>query len=131
MHSKIRNIIREEIEKLFEAFQFANDDETFIPTTPISTASAIAMQVYENIKRSGWKTPGSLDENGNEGSGRKKSEDLSQRKPQSFGEMKRLKAFFDNNQKKVDEERMRLGITPEQRGTKDKRKVEKSRRCWQ
>lgn len=130
MSDIIRNIIRQEINNLFESFEFVNDDQTFIPTVPISSTAAIAMQVYENIKRKGWGVSQSMDESGNEGNGRQKAEKLSQRAPQNFGEMKRLKAFFENNQKAVDADRQKFGVTPEQRGSKNEMTKSENILAW-
>jgi hypothetical protein len=116
--NKIKKIIKEELDNLFESFEFVNNDETFIPTVPISKASSLAISVYENLNKKGNNTK-SLDENGNEGSGRNKASELSERKPQNFAQVKRLKAFFDKNQKEIDNARSKFGITPEKNGSEE------------
>jgi hypothetical protein len=46
-----------------------------------------------------------------------KAKQLSQKTKQSFAEMKRLKSFFEPNLTKVEEERKRIGIIQQRRGT--------------
>jgi len=117
MKKQIRKIVKKEIEKIFENFEFVNDDEKFIPTTPIATTSGLALQVYENVRSKGWEVS-SLDESGDDGSGKLKAQKLSQKTPQNFNEMKRLKAFFEKTQNKADVERKKHSIQQNQKGTK-------------
>jgi len=128
MGNQIRYIIRDAVEKLFESFEFRNEDN-FIPTTPVSTIAGLALQAYNIVKSKGWKVS-SLDDSGNDGSGKQKAGKLSQKIPQNFNEMKRLKAFFEKTQSKVDAERQKYGITPEQKGTKQEMSKSETLLVW-
>ena len=110
----IRNFVRK---LLFEAFEFSNND-SFIPTHEIQKVAERAKSVLEQMKASKQKIE-SGDDKRNEGSGKRKVEDLIQVAPQSFPEMKRLYAFFENNAIKVAEERKKFKIFPQQKGSEE------------
>ena len=118
MQNIIRNIIRKEIDLLFEAFEMNNKNKTYTPTTDVSKTSQIALESIFKAQQNGVKVA-SIDEQQNQGSGRNKAKQLSQRNPQSFMEMKKLKSFFETNSSKVEEERRNLGIIQQRRGTLD------------
>lgn len=130
MKQKFRQIIRKEINELFESFEFTkNKDEKFVPTIPIATASSLALQVYKQVKSKGWKV-NSLDENGNDGSGKLKARELSSRTPQNSNELKRLKAFFEKNQNNVTSERQKYNIPQQQYGTAQEMKKSEAILVW-
>ena len=103
MKDIIRNIIRKEIEVLFEAFEMRNEGKKFTPPQNVSQIASEALKAI-NMAKNNNVTPVSLDEKNNQGSGRLKAKSLSARTPQNFSEMKRLKAFFESNSSKVEEE---------------------------
>ena len=84
----IKEIISEEIFKLFESFGF-NHQKTFIPLPEVKSNAQKALNVIQGGSRQ-------LDA-GNEGSGREKAKELSTGVAQTHVQMKRLKAFFENN----------------------------------
>lgn len=110
LENKIRFIIREEINNLFEGnFEFVNNDEKFIPTLPISKSSAVALSFFQ--KNGG----GAVNEN--DGSGKEKAKELSNRIPQNYNQIKRLKSFFEKYLPNVTETRRKNNITSYQYGT--------------
>lgn len=112
-------LVRKYVRKLLEeAFKFKNSHDTFVPTNEIKNVATRAKAVLEKMKESGQKID-SDDHKKNEGSGKRKVEDLIQVIPQSFPEMKRLYAFFENNKNEVFEERKKLGILPQQKGSEE------------
>ncbi len=130
MERRIREIIRKNINDLFESFEFEkNDNERFIPTEPIAAASSLALQVHETVRQKGWKVS-SLDEGGDEGSGKLKAKKLSNREPQNSNEMKRLKAFFEKNSDNAASERKKYNITPQQHGTTQEMKKSEVLLVW-
>lgn len=91
----IRNIIREALYK--EDFKFDNQNKSFTPPpNVVSTAQNALLLISKNDLTS---------HGGNEGSGKNKAKELSQKKPQNFSLMKRLKAYFDNNQQEYNKEK--------------------------
>ena len=118
MENIIRKIIKKQIDLLFETFDMDNSKKSYVPTTEVAKISQIALEAIALAKQNNIQ-PSSLDGTGNEGSGRIKAQGLSQRKKQSFAEMKRLKAFFDSNYQKVEDERKKIGIIQQRRGTAD------------
>jgi len=118
MKEFLRKTIREQIDLLFESFEMQNEKKGYLPTTEVAKTAQMALEAISLAKQKGVE-PTSLDETGNQGSGRFKAKQLSQRKKQSFVEMKRLKAFFESNTGKVEEERKMLGIIQQRRGTID------------
>lgn len=114
MKETLRKIIREQIDLLFESFEMQNERKEYVPTTEVAKTAQIALEAIKS-----GINPTSLDETGNQGSGKLKAQKLSQRTKQSFVEMKRLKSFFESNAAKVEEERKKLGIIQQRRGTID------------
>jgi ribosomal protein S18 acetylase RimI-like enzyme len=81
--NEIRAVIRS---ILFERFGFNNNKTFNVPMDVKSTAQKAI------------STAGQTSNGGNEGSGKRKAQELSQGTPHSHAQMKRLKAFFDANQ---------------------------------
>lgn len=115
MESIVRKIIKEQINLLFESFEMDNDKKTYVPNDKVAKTAQIALQVMNRTRQNAK----SLDETGNEGSGKLKAKQLSQKTSQSFAEMKRLKSFFESNSLNVEEERKKIGIIQQRRGTVD------------
>ena len=103
---------------LSEAFEFSNKNDSFVPTDEIKRIAERAKIALEKVKESGQKFE-SAEGKKNEGSGKRKVEDLIQVVPQSFPEMKRLYAFFESNKNNIAEERKKLGILPQQKGSEE------------
>ena len=82
----------------------------FTPNDKIARTAAIALSVLEKFSNK------SVGDNKNEGSGKQKAISLSKKEAQSFPQMKRLKAYFENNSEKVVEERRRNGVLPQHFG---------------
>lgn len=118
MEKFIRKIIREQIEKIFESIEMSNEKKNYTPTDAVSNVASNAISALEALGRRGQFVQ-SIDGSKNEGSGSIKAKQLSQKKQQSFIEMKRLKSFFEKNFKKVEEERKNLGIVQQKRGTEE------------
>ena len=116
MRDILRKIIREQIEVFFESFEMKNEKESYVPTNEVAKIAQTALEAIEIAKQNGIQ-PSSLDRTGDEGSGRVKARQLSQKEKQGFVEMKRLKAFFEKNWPKVEVERKKLGIIQQRRGT--------------
>lgn len=114
----LRKLIREQIDLLFESFEMQNERKTYVPTDNVAKTARTALGAINIAKQKGIQV-GSVDESGNQGSGRRKAQQLSQKTKQSFIEMKRLKAFFEANSAKVEEERKNVGIIQQRRGTVD------------
>ncbi|MFA5068144.1 MAG: hypothetical protein WC466_08975 [Candidatus Izemoplasmatales bacterium] len=112
----IRNIIRKQINLFFESFDSDNDKKTYVPPNDVAQIAKLALDSAIIAEKNGIKVK-SLDEKGNQGSGRTKAKKLSEKTPQNFSEMKRLKAFFDSNAKTVEGERKKHGIIQARRGT--------------
>lgn len=94
----IREWIKKELSIVLEDFRYQYDNETFLPTPSILDQIAKA---YEYIKTNNL-VAGS---GGNEGSGLQKALDLLQKKPLTHAQLKRMKAFFDNNYEEVQREK--------------------------
>lgn len=99
MNSKVKQIIKEEIELFLENFEF-NDSKKlkkYIPTDSMKKQASLALSVVEknNLTKDG----------GNEGSGIKKAKSIASGEEITHGMLKRMKAFFDNNQGFYDADR--------------------------
>jgi hypothetical protein len=130
MQNIIRKIIREQINLLFETFDMkSNSNKMFTPNTQVAEIAKKALETIQFAQKKGIQLS-SLDENGNEGSGRLKAQELSKRVPQNFAKMNRLKAFFQANSAKVEEERKNLGIIQQRRGTPDEMTKSKILLVW-
>lgn len=81
--NEIRNIIRQ---VLLERFNF-NNNKTFYPPENVKATAKKALSMA-----------GQASHGGNEGSGKRKAQELASGQQQSHAQMKRLKAFFDANQ---------------------------------
>lgn len=89
------NLLEKIREIVIESFDF-NNNKTFTPNTQVSSSAQEALRA---VQKKDLTSNG-----GNEGSGKRKAQDLANKKTQSFGEMKRLRAFFANNSNAVQEE---------------------------
>lgn len=90
---KIRKIVRE---ILSEDYRF-NNQRSFIPNNYVADTAANALSVIEK---------NDLTSNGgNEGSGKLKAKSLANKEQQTHSMVKRMKAYFDNNQSEVNKER--------------------------
>jgi len=118
MKNVLRKIIREQIELLFESYEMKTDGKNYTPPNQVAKIAQTALEAINMAKQNGIQLT-SIDENGNQGSGKLKAVKLSQKAPQSFTEMKRLKSFFDTNTAKVEEERRKIGIIQQRKGTVD------------
>jgi len=116
MKNAVRKIIREQIDLLFESFDMDNSNKNYTPTNEVAKTAQTALESISIAQQKGIQLS-SLDQNGNQGSGRLKAKQLSQRAKQSFSEMKRLKSFFESNSEKVESERKNIGIIQQKRGT--------------
>lgn len=88
--SRIHKIIQEEISLFFEDFKFDNSQKTFQPNPAMigNCQRAIKAIQQNDLTASG----------GNEGSGKDKAKAIINKEPISHSVLKRMKAFFDNNQ---------------------------------
>jgi len=118
MKNVLRKIIREQIDLLFESYEMNNDNKSYVPPQKVAETAQAALSAIGKAQQNGIQ-PTSIDANQNQGSGRMKAKKLAQKVPQSFTEMKRLKAFFEANTAKVTEERKKLGIIQQRIGTVD------------
>ena len=118
MRTTIRKIIREQIDLFFETFEMNNDKKKFTPTNEVSKTAQIALNSIGIAKQNGIQVQ-SIDVEGNQGSGILKAKQLSQKIQQSFAEMKKLKSFFKTNAQNVEEERKKIGIIQQKKGTSD------------
>ncbi len=94
----IREWLRKELSVISEDYRFQYDNEVFVPTPSVIDAIAKA---YEYIKTN--NLVGGT--GGNEGSGLKKALHLLQRQPVTHAQLKRMKAFFDNNYEEAQKEK--------------------------
>lgn len=100
---KIGNIIREEIQKFLEDYKFDNSQKTFMPTDLMAKNCQDALNA---IQSNDLTTSGS-----NEGSGKSKAKSIINKEPINHSSLKRMKAFFDNNQKEYQSEKSKgLGL---------------------
>lgn len=114
MKDNLRNIIKEEIKILFETFEFDNNKE-FVPPQDVSAVATLALSVHNLVKQRGWKIENS---NSGDGNGTLKAKYLSEKNPQSFSDMKRLKAYFTGNEQVVNDDRKKYGVSESEKGTK-------------
>lgn len=89
----LESIIRQ---RVLERFNF-NNNKDFVPSSEVASVAAKALQAVS----ANDLTP----DGGNDGTGKRKAQELSNRTTQSHAEMKRMKAFFDKYQTAVDKER--------------------------
>lgn len=83
-------------EMVLERFNY-NNNKSFVPTTDVSANAKKALQAVS----ANDLTPDA----GNDGSGKRKARELSNRSPQSHDSLKRMKAFFEKYKVAVDKER--------------------------
>lgn len=104
---RTKSQVRKMIQRLiFESFEY-NNNRTFTPNTQVASSAQEALRA---VQKRDLTTNG-----GNEGSGKRKAQDLANKKVQSFDEMKRLRAFFANNSNDVQQEQQ-AGKTMETSG---------------
>lgn len=84
-----KKIIQEEIEKFFEDFNFDNSNKSFPPSDEMINNCKQALKI---VKKQG------LPSGGNEGSGKEKAVSIVNKEPINHSMLKRMKAFFDNNE---------------------------------
>jgi len=94
--SEIRAFIREEIVLIFENFEF-NDSQKLKKFNPTDNMKKNVLTALEAIKKNDLTNKG-----GNEGSGKLKAISIKNEEPINFSMLKRMKAFFDNNQIKYN-----------------------------
>ena len=92
--------------RIFEAFDF-NNNKTFTPNSQVASTAQNALRA---IQQKDLTTNG-----GNEGSGKRKAQDLSNKQTLNFDEMKRLRSFFASNSNAVQQEQQ-AGKTMETSG---------------
>lgn len=95
--SGIRKIIREELESIFEDFRYRYDGNFYPDQNVVSTAK----KALESISRNDLTNNSGT----NEGSGVNKAKSLTSGEPVNHAQLKRMKAFFDNNYEAVMSER--------------------------
>jgi len=98
---ELKKFISKEVNLLFEAFEFRNDNKSFIPPLTVKKVAEEAQNVLNSRPNPLQQT----DDNKNEGTGTRKAQDLISQRPHNHGELKRLKAFFDNNVDKINAEK--------------------------
>jgi len=92
--------------RIFEAFDF-NNNKTFTPNSQVASTAQNALRA---IQQKDLTANG-----GNEGSGKRKAQDLSNKQTLNFDEMKRLRSFFASNSNAVQQEQQ-AGKTMETSG---------------
>lgn len=93
------NKIREKVrEILAEDFRYLYDTNTFTPTREVVQTAQKAIQTVQNNKLV-------QSDASNEGSGLKKANSLAKAEPMTHAQLKRMKAFFDNNTQAVQAEK--------------------------
>lgn len=104
----IRRIVREELEILLnEDFRYRYDGE-FMPSDEVVSVVSKALNIVSknNLVNSN---------SSNEGSGLNKAKSISNKEPMTHAQLKRMKAFFDNNEEEVNNEKSK-GNTVENSG---------------
>jgi hypothetical protein len=96
--NEIRKIVREEVKNLFEDFRYRYDGNFFPPVDVIEKVRQALSVVSKNDLTSQTA-------NSNEGSGVGKAKSIINKEPMSHAQLKRMKAFFDNNAQSVQQER--------------------------
>lgn len=89
----IRKLIRRELLALQEDFRYSYDN-SHVPTDDVANTARRALQAVESNKQ--------VSQGSNEGSGLQKARELTAKTPMSHAQVKRMKAFFDNNQQAVN-----------------------------
>lgn len=94
----LKLLIQEEIKKnLSEDFRYIHDRNPFVPTEDVAKTAQNALSTIQNNNLINGK-------GSNEGSGITKAKSLSERKPMNHSQLKRMKAFFDNNEQDIKNE---------------------------
>jgi len=107
MKTKTQAQVRAIIQRvILEAFDF-NNNKTFTPNSQVSSSAQEALRA---IQKKDLTSNG-----GNEGSGKRKAQDLANKSTLNFDEMKRLRAFFANNSNAAQQEQQ-AGKTMETSG---------------
>ena len=91
---EIRKIIREEIESLFEDFQYRYDGNFYPNDSMIKNCLNALNAIEKNDLTKGTS-------NSNEGSGKNKAKKIVAKEPLSHSQLKRMKSFFDNNESEI------------------------------
>ena len=93
--NKIRNMVRKVLE---EDFRYLYDTNTFTPSREVIQTAQKALQAVQNNKLV-------QSDASNEGSGLRKAQSLVSAEPMTHAQLKRMKAFFDNNAQAVQNEK--------------------------
>jgi hypothetical protein len=99
--NEIREIIRECLKEIFEInedFQYRYDGN-FYPTEDVVSACKKALEVVEKNNLA------SETSNSNEGSGISRARSIVKKEPMTHAQLKRMKAFFDNNESEYQKEK--------------------------
>lgn len=107
MNENIRKIVREEIENVFEDFRYRYDGKF----TPSDDVVSVVNKAIDIVSKNNLVNSNSS----NEGSGLSKAKSISAKEPMSHSQLKRMKAFFDNNSQEVQNEKSK-GNTIESSG---------------
>lgn len=100
MNKKVREIIKKEIELIFEDYRYLYDQNTYTPTDEVIRTSERALKTVEQNNL--------VNSNGsNEGSGLEKAKSICKKEPMTHAQVKRMKAYFDNNKSIVDQEKVK------------------------
>ncbi len=102
MNNKIRQLVKNEVGKLFEAFAKDNSNDIYIPPTDVANTAQKALNIYLNTNLN-------ITLNKNEGNGTVKSKELANKTPQNYSQIKRLASFFNNNKENVNAEMKKIG----------------------
>lgn len=99
MESLFENKVREMVRNILsEDFRYLYDTNTFTPTREVIQTAQKALQAVQNNKLV-------QSDASNEGSGLRKAQSLVSAEPMTHAQLKRMKAFFDNNAQAVQNER--------------------------
>ena len=99
MESLFENKVREMVRNILsEDFRYLYDTNTFTPTREVIQTAQKALQAVQNNKLV-------QSDASNEGSGLRKAQSLVSAEPMTHAQLKRMKAFFDNNAQAVKNER--------------------------
>lgn len=96
--NEIRKIVRKELESLFEDFRYRYDGNFYPPENVI----AICKKALDVVEANNLA---SQTANSNEGSGISRARSIVEKKPMTHAQLKRMKAFFDNNESEYNKQK--------------------------
>jgi hypothetical protein len=96
--NEVRKIIRQEIENLFEDFRYRYDGSFYPNESMIKSCLEALNAVEENDLTKNVSKK-------NEGSGKSKAKIIVNKEPLNHSQLKRMKAFFDNNESEASLEK--------------------------